>query len=454
MKTLSKYLLRESIGPFLFGLAVITLVLIMDFLVDIMNLIIEKGVKIPLVMELFAVNLAWMLALAVPMAVLVAVLMVFGRLSSDNELTACKACGISYYRLLLPMVGAATILTIVMVWFNDRVLPESNHRARMLMTDIATKKPTWSLEENIFLDYFEGYSIRVKTVARKTSEISDIIIIQTTGIDRIITSRRGNMYFSPDETTLMLELEDGEILEMDQKNPEGYTRTQFEKQTIAIPGASSDMQRTQESMRGDREMSVEMMRDQNKGRQKRLDLIYHEADSLSAALVGNTLNIGNPGTQYIKVSKMAGIDRALRKVKEAHAKMIFQSNNAINYAREVNSMNVEIEKKFSIPFACISFVLIGAPLGSLARKGGFATGIALSIFFFIIYWAFLIIGEQMGDSGSLPAFWAMWLGDIVVGGAGIILTIMFIRQSSVVSLLDRIKSSFIILLPRRYRNTQ
>ena len=179
MKILARYVLKESVGPFLFGFSIITLVLIMDFLVDIMNLIISRGIKPLLVLELFALNLAWMLALSVPMAVLVAALMVFGRMAADNEITASRSCGVSFTRLMLPMLGGALILTLAMIWFNDRVLPESNHKARMLMTDITRAKPTWSLDENIFLDHFEGYSIRVRTIARKTSEIEDIIIIQT-----------------------------------------------------------------------------------------------------------------------------------------------------------------------------------------------------------------------------------------------------------------------------------
>jgi lipopolysaccharide export system permease protein len=161
MKILSRYVLKESVGPFFFGFSIITLVLIMDFLVDIMNLIISRGVK-PL-------NLAWMLALSVPMAVLVASLMVYGRLASDNEITASRSCGVSFIRLMLPMLAGSIILTLALIWFNDRVLPESNHKARMLLTDITRAKPTWSLEENIFLDHFEGYSIRVRTIARKTS---------------------------------------------------------------------------------------------------------------------------------------------------------------------------------------------------------------------------------------------------------------------------------------------
>jgi lipopolysaccharide export system permease protein len=439
MKILSRYILRESIGPFFFGLAIITLVLIMDFLVDIMNLIIDKGLKIPLVIELFGLNLAWMLALSVPMAVLVAALMAFGRLSSDNEITACKACGLSFKKLLYPALWAGLALAIIMIWFNDRVLPESNHRARMLLTDITRKKPTWSLEENIFLDHFEGYSIRVKTVARKTSEISEIVVIQSTGIQRIITAKRGMMYFSNDGSMLMLEMEDGEILQVDPKNTEGYTLTGFEKQTIAIPGASSDMTRTIESDRGDREMTVGMMVDQNRQREKQIMALESQADSV---IMGALNNVYKPGTALPGARDLINnaINRVLASNKEIRARINFAERNAFSYDQDNNSMEVEIYKKFSIPAACITFVLIGAPLGSLARKGGFATGIGLSLFFFIIYWAFLIGGEQLADADIISAFWAMWLPNIILSAAGIILIVLFVRQSTIVSFFDRIKS--------------
>ncbi len=441
MKILSRYLLRESIGPFFFGLAVITLVLIMDFLVDIMNLIIDKGLDIATVIELFALNLAWMLALAVPMAVLVAVLMAFGRLSSDNEITACKACGISFKRLLVPMLGGAFVLAVLMILFNDRVLPESNHRARMLLTDITRKKPTWSLEENIFLDRFEGYSIRVKTVSRQTSEIADIVIIESANSQRVITAKHGKMFFSADGTTLILELESGEVLDYDPKNPSGYTRTEFVKQTIAIPGASSDMQRTTESTRGDREMTIGMMIEQNRGRRLRLQGVMAQADSIISATISNAYRARDIKPELAALLPKPE-DRVLNDNKEVAAKLAFLEKSAQSYDQEINSLDVEIHKKFSIPAACIAFALIGAPLGSLARKGGFATGIGLSLLFFIVYWAFLIGGEQLADIDVLPAFWAMWLPNFIIGGAGVILTIMFIRQSTVVSIFDRVRDLF------------
>jgi lipopolysaccharide export system permease protein len=443
MKILSRYVLKESVGPFFFGFSIITLVLIMDFLVDIMNLIISRGVKPFLVLELFALNLAWMLALSVPMAVLVAALMVYGRMASDNEITASRSCGVSFVRLMLPMLGGALILTLALIWFNDRVLPESNHKARMLLTDITRAKPTWSLEENIFLDHFEGYSIRVRTIARKTSEIEDIIIIQTKNAERIITAKRGKMFFGADGSTLMLELEEGEILEVGSEDDHEFTRTDFSRQTIAIPDAASEFQRTTKSNRGDREMNVSMMIARNSEKYQKATDYFSKADSTSRHAVLSLFDTETGFADDLKDSEVLALKKVHTYARKVQAKQVFNDKTAANYLREINSMKVEIHKKFSIPAACIAFVLMGAPLGSIARKGGFTAGIAVSIFFFIIYWSFLILGEQLADKGYLPAVWAMWLPNIVVGGAGILLAIAFVRQSAVISIIDSMKSLFV-----------
>jgi len=152
MKILYRYIFREHIGPFFFGLAVIMFVLVMDFILEVLNLIIGKGLNAFIILQVFVLNLAWMLALAVPMAVLVSTLMAYGRLSQDNEITAFKASGVSLYRLILPPVVASIFISVGMMFFNDRALPELNHKARLLMTDIHQKRPTWNLKENVFIN--------------------------------------------------------------------------------------------------------------------------------------------------------------------------------------------------------------------------------------------------------------------------------------------------------------
>ena len=174
MRILNAYILKEHIGPFLFGFSVVTFILVMDFVIDIMDLIIGKGLGAWTILEIFGLNLAWMLALSVPMAVLVASLMAFGRLSADNEITAIKSSGTSLYVILVPTLLASAVLAVGLLLFNNQVLPEFNHRARNLMSDVSKKRPTLTFKAGIFLDEFPGYNILIKKVDERRSELEGI----------------------------------------------------------------------------------------------------------------------------------------------------------------------------------------------------------------------------------------------------------------------------------------
>ena len=128
MFILSRYILRQHVGPFVFGFSVITLIWILNLLFKELNRILSKGLPPLVVAEFFALNLAWIIALTVPMATLISSLMAFGRLSADNEITAIKANGVSLYKVLLPVLVAAAMLSGFLIWFNNNVLPEFNHR--------------------------------------------------------------------------------------------------------------------------------------------------------------------------------------------------------------------------------------------------------------------------------------------------------------------------------------
>jgi lipopolysaccharide export system permease protein len=190
-------------------------------------------------------------------------------------------------------------------------------------------------------------------------------------------------------------------------------------------------------------MNVSMMIDRNRERYQKAHDYMVRSDSTTRQAVADLLAENNDWVDTYPDARIRAINKVHTYAKKIQAKQTFNARTAKNYLREINSMKVEIHKKFSIPAACIAFVLMGAPLGSIARKGGFTAGIALAIFFFIIYWAFLILGEQLADKGYLPAVWAMWLPNIVVGGAGVLLAIAFVRQSAVISLIDNIKNLFV-----------
>jgi lipopolysaccharide export system permease protein len=446
MKILWRYVLKELFWPFLFGVGISTFVLIMDAILDMMNLIITKGISVWVVLEFFGLSLAWMLALSIPMGMLVASLMGYGRLSADNEIVAAKSSGISMPTIVMPGLLMGIILAVALSWFNDQVLPNANHRARLLMTDITKKKPTWSLEENVFLDYFDGYHILVKKVDNKTSEIRDVTIFEHKDpkTPRTIVANHGDIKFTSDGSRLIMNLYDGEIHEPDPENQERYRRTEFKKQTIALEGASSELERSSSGARGDREMSVAMMLNENKTSQGHIEESQKRINDYISQDI-EKLTKGPPSEKEVKsiVKKLESAIAISQKPKDTMTRIEYELKTIKTYKRQINSMTVEIHKKFSIPVACIAFLLLGAPLGILARKGGVATSLALSLLFFIVYWAFLIGGEEMADRMYISGALAMWLPNIVIGVTGLLLIRLVNRRSSIEGL-----EFFKKLLPR------
>jgi lipopolysaccharide export system permease protein len=142
--------MKAHAGPFIFSFVMLMFIFLMQFLMRAIDWLVGKGLSFWVITELIALNLAWIVVLAVPMSVLVATLMAFGKLSSQNEITAMKASGMSLYRMMVPVVIAAAVLTVLMIQFNNKVLPETNHRLKVLSIDIRRIKPTITLEAGIF----------------------------------------------------------------------------------------------------------------------------------------------------------------------------------------------------------------------------------------------------------------------------------------------------------------
>jgi lipopolysaccharide export system permease protein len=134
---LVRAVLKEHIAPFFASIFIVTFLFAINFLVTVLDNILSKGLPAPLVLEIFGLNLAWMVGLAIPMAVLAATLMAFGRMSADNEITAAKAAGVSPMMLMRPVVLVSCLIMVLVMLFNDRVLPEMNHRATELMQSIS-----------------------------------------------------------------------------------------------------------------------------------------------------------------------------------------------------------------------------------------------------------------------------------------------------------------------------
>lgn len=411
---LARYVLEEHIGPFFFGLMVITFVLLVDFIPQVLDMVVGRDVPGYLVARVFIYNLAWMLALSVPMAVLVSTLMAFGRLSADNEIVALKSSGINLMWIITPVILASIVVGAGLVWFNNNVLPESNHRARVLMGDVNRKRPTLRVRENIFVSDIPGYHLLVKWRDPKGDSIRDITIYDQTDVrwPRTVVAERGTMHFTPDGQTLILELQDGEIHEF--VGGGEYRRTKFSEQSVFLAGAGGNLPQTQADFRTDREKSTAMMMD--------------DIHTWKSNLAAYRLSLDSVSTAALEAAQVADPKQRKQEMSAAEGTVARIAGQIQNQRRLINSMMIEVHKKYSIPVACVVFVLIGAPLGVLARKGGIGIGMGMSLGLFILYWAFLIGGEELADRLIVNAFWAMWSADFLIGGVGILLLIGVIRE--------------------------
>ena len=434
MKILYRYIFREHVGPFFFGLSVIMFVLVMDFILEVLNLIVGKGLNAFIILQVFVLNLAWMLALAVPMAVLVSTLIAYGRLSQDNEITAFKASGVSLYRLILPPLVASIFISVGMMFFNDRALPELNHKARLLMTDIHQKRPTWNLKENVFINEIPGYSILIKKIDPHSSDVRGVTIydMKNRRFPRTIIAEKGKVEFTPDGNTLVFQLFNGEIHETDEDAPQRYRKVSFDKQIIYVQDVGSKFIRSDSDYRTDREKtSTQMLSDIKK--LEAVVIASEEEITRTANSAWNKVKEARVSKDLRPVEKNKALDSLIRDNRNISDQILSEAQNIRNQRRYENSLWVEIHKKYALAAACVVFILVGAPLGIMARKGGVAVGLGLSLGFFVLYWAFLIGGEELADRQLISAFWAMWSANFLIGGAGIYILIKSAKETKFIS---------------------
>lgn len=392
MKILDRYILREHALPFLLALMVLTFIMLMDRLFELINLFINKKVPLPLVSELFLLGLPNILALTVPMAVLVASLMTFGRLTQDNEFSALRSSGISFLRLLLMPALASVIITILLYLFSDRVLPEANHAFKNLLMDIHQARPALQIKENIFINDFPGYNILIRRVDEARSQLYGITIYESgRGTSpRTIIAEKGRLITQPEQQLIRLELSRGEIHEVDPNDPTRYHRMMFKHHTLNLP-LDERFQHQARSHRSDREMTTAMLRSQ-----------VARIDSQIAPL-------------KFKLETESDLP-------EWQGQQIRQ--DMANLRREMLGLKVEIQKKMAIPVACIIFILLGSSLGTIVRRGGMWVSAGMSLAFFLFYWICLIGGEELAERQLMSPTFAMWAANILLGISGLLLAFM------------------------------
>lgn len=440
MKKLQAYALAEFIPPFLLSVAVFTFVMLLDKLLDLLDMIVTKGVPMRTVMEIFILLLPSMIAVVVPMAVLAAVLMAFGRMSGDLEITAMKASGVGMMTTMGPMLGLAALIAGLLIFFGNGILPDANHMARNLLLDIGTLKPSARILPGMFVDEIEGFTIFVESKDDLTGGLRGIYIEQTPSGSpaRTITAMQGRM--EPMSANRMrIILMDGQMHEL---TPGGEYRTlDFENYVIELD-RSEELVRRERENRGDREMSASLMRSTVDSLSREIDAMR---DSMIALGRGPLVSMasGLPPFESLQDTTGAGaleprgwynISRNSILMRASELRVLSDRTDAAR--RTMNKLDVEIHKKFSIPVACIVFVLLGVPLGLSMRQGSAGIALGVSLLFILVYYLFLLGGEQLADRGILPGWMAMWSANILMGGLGIYLTVRSINEGNPVPLPD------------------
>ena len=447
---LHKYILRNHIAPFTFSVLTLMCVFLLQFLMKFADRLVGKGLDTWIITKLVVFNLSWMLVLVVPMASLVATLMAFGNLSQNNEVTIMKSSGASLYKMMISPFITSIVVAYLLFVFNNNVLPDANHQAKILMGDISRKKPTLSLEPGFFSQEVSNYAILVREIDETTNKLSQVIIYDYTNPSKInvVTAREGYIYFSPDQSKLIMDLKEGEIHESDVKSSGMYRKIVFERHRIAMNADRFSFQQSASGIRGERELSIEAMElivdSLDKQRVKYLNGLQKETNRYF--FMDSTARQTIPTLNTPQTEKLIYV-RVLDKIKSAKNVVLSNYRRVEWSEREIEKYEVEIYKKYALPVACIVFVLIGAPLGIMVRNGGFGAAASISLSFFLLYWAFLIGGEKLAERDFFSPFIGMWAANILLFIMGIFLTIKTNKETVTIQLRLLKK-----LIPKKLRN--
>lgn len=490
MSILSLYIFRYHIGPFFFGAATVIFIFLMQFLLRFLDELIGKGLEISIILQLILYNVAWMTVLAVPLGVLFSTLMAFGNLSSTYEVAVIKSGGGSLLRLMRPSIFMGIFLTISLFWFNDKILPNTNHSAKTLMSDIQRTRPTFALASGKFSTDLFGYTIHSRSIDSITGLMENVTIYDYSQNMQmnIVNADSGTILFSPDYSKLILHLYNGEIHQSKTNDTKNYRKVNFKEYLVPITASGYGFAKSEDGVmsRGQREMNINDMtkiRDESLVRAKSYnDKIKTEFNShIKYLLKGENLEeknitnnqVNNQTNPSININDRTNIilNEENYKLKDKNQKLGKNKNNnqykidtnflkskdtnikkeisnKVNYSLTqlstslynsneqyksnylyANEYEVEIQKKYAIPFACLVFVFVGCPLGIRTKGGNIGISAIYTLGFYIIYWACLIGGESLADKGQISPFIGMWIGNIVLFTFGILLSFKVNNES-------------------------
>lgn len=358
MKILRKYLLKEIFVMFLFSLVMFTFALVAGNLVKLADLVINKGVDIMQVGKLFIFLIPFLLSYTIPMSVLSATLLVFGRLSSDNEITAMRTHGINLYKLTLPLIIMGLILSLFLVVLNDRVLPETHFASRKIIKNIGIKRPSAYLEPGTFIKSFKGYIIFIQNIDKNKLKGIRIYQLQEDRPARTIIAKEGEFIILEKQNAIKLKLINGTSDEPNLKNPMHFYKLNFKTYYL-------------------------------------------------------TLSVDND---------LASVDHIEKKPKEMNFQEIKQEIKRLGIHHiDAPALIAEFHRKISISFTSLVFVIIGISLGIFTRRGEKTVQFAVALGIIVVYYLLMAGGMAISLKGIKPLPLWMYLPNVLLTGVGIVL---------------------------------
>lgn len=363
MRLLDRYLVKEIVGPLGLGFLVYTFILLLDALFDAAEMIIRRGLPMTTVGEILALSLPNIVVLTIPMSLLFGVLIAIGRLSSDSELVALRATGVSLLSLYRPILLLSTALAILNSAMMVYTLPWGNTRLQLLRLELLTQNVSGQVEPRVFFDEWEDRILYVFDASPETGTWNGVFLaesIPSTRTNTVTVAERGRVRVDQGGERVILDLEDARIHEVDLSEPGSYQSTgQSKLETVLEDSFASDARAKIVASKGVRELTIP-------------ELLRWSRDP----------------EQSVRTRRLA---------------------------------RVEIHKKFAIPSACIVFGIFALPLGFNNRRGSKASGFVLSIGVIVVYWVMLDLGEKQAEVGGIPAWVGMWAPNLVLAGLGLFL---------------------------------
>lgn len=383
--------------------------------------ILSNNVPLGQVLKLIFFSLPAVIAFALPFSGLVGALMALGRLSTDNEILAFQSSGVSLARLFVPIVGFSMVLTAFTFIFSDYFIPLGNLRFNRLYREVLYSNPALELEPYSVKRYQDSFIV---TGNVDRNHLEDVLIIDRDANDnkRIILAREAFLDNQiTQEGVISLNLR-GII---SHSTPEKI-RTEFDYTFSDEMVYNILLKEISLSMRNPtpREMSS---RDVYDGIvQRRGDVDKRIADN-ERSLKADSLEFAGLYAAETEKAQLRGTAVNVQRARELLQSVRNKKNRSF-YDYSLQMYEVEFQKKFSLPFACLVFAFLAFPVGILTHKSGRAVGFAVGIFVSLLYYGLLFLGQSLGTRMDYSPVLSMWLPNVVIFIAGLILFLKRIRQ--------------------------